>query len=640
MHPNFSAKISHDEIQYIVIDLFSGAGGTSTGIERASLDGDKIAVVIAAVNHDPIAIQSHALNHRFAVHFIEDIRNISYWQLEALVRMNRLIYPNAKLVIWASAECTNYSKAKGGQPRDADSRTLPEALYEYVNYFKPDILQVENVVEFMSWGELDNNGRPISRLAGTDYLKWAETIRRYGYEFSYRIMNAADYGGYTSRVRFFGQFVRQGQEFVWPEPTHAKNPKRDIFSDMQKWKPVKDVLDLWDEGKSIFDRKKPLCEKTLERIYAGLIKFVANGDGSFITKYYSGDPMGKNISLEGPSGALTTKDGQAVVFISKYNSTSSTGEMNNAVNSIENPSPTLACQNRISLVQAFMQQYHGNGVPVSIEGPATAITTKDRLSVVHPVYLLNYQYKSPATGIDEPSPTLLTKDKFAVVSPQFFSNYYSGGGQLSSIEDPCPVITAIPKQRLISPQFIDQQYGNSKPSDINEPSGTLTQNPKLALVSAKWLMDTSFNNKGTAIDEPSPTLLACRKNHYLVNPQYKSAGGSLEDPCFTLIAKMDKKPPSIVTTEGGDSFIIVNDDDTLWTLKIKAFMAAYGIIDIKMRMLKIPEMLRIMGLGDDYKLAGTQTDQKKFIGNAVHTLVPQRWYEAMATRSIEKREAV
>ena len=69
-------------------------------------------------------------------------------------------------------------------------------------------------------------------------------------------------------------------------------------------------------------------------------------------------------------------------------------------------------------------------------------------------------------------------------------------------------------------------------------------------------------------------------------------------------------------------------------------MAAYGIIDIKMRMLKIPEMLRIMGLGDDYKLAGTQTDQKKFIGNAVHTLVPQRWYEAMATRSIEKREAV
>lgn len=72
--------------------------------------------------------------------------------------------------------------------------------------------------------------------------------------------------------------------------------------------------------------------------------------------------------MNGPAGALTTKDGQAIVFISKYNSTSSKGEMNHAVNSIENPMPTIACQNRISLVSAFMQQYHGNGVPVSIDG--------------------------------------------------------------------------------------------------------------------------------------------------------------------------------------------------------------------------------------------------------------------------------
>jgi len=604
---NFSTKLQHEEIQYIVIDLFSGAGGTSTGIERADIEGQKIAVVIAAVNHDPVAIQSHALNHRYAVHFIEDIRNISYWQLAALVKMNREIYPNAKLVIWASAECTNYSKAKGGQPRDADSRTLPEALYEYVDFFKPDILQIENVTEFMSWGGMDEKGRPISKLAGTDYLKWVEIIRKYGYDYSYRIMNAADYGAYTSRVRFFGQFVRPGQSFVWPEATHAKNRSRDIFSDLLKWKPVKEVLDLWDEGNSIFGRKKALCEKTLERIYAGLIKFVAGGDTSFMTKYYSGNPMHKNISLNGPAGAITTKDGQAVVFIAKYNSTSHSGDMNNAVNSIENPAPTLACQNRISLVSAFMQQYHGNGVPVSIEGPATAITTKDRL---------------------------------ALVSPQFIQSYYSGGGQLSDISEPCPTIMSVPKQRLVTPQFLDQQYGNSKPSDINEPSGTLTQNPKLALVSPKWLMDTSFANKGTGIDEPAPTILACRKHHYLVNPMYKSAGGSIEKPCFTLIARMDKRPPSIVTTESGETFISIEESDSEWTKKIKLFMSEYGIVDIKMRMLKIPEMLRIMGFGDSYKLAGTQTDQKKFIGNAVHTIVPQRWYEAMADANIEKRKAV
>lgn len=536
----YSSKLQNELIQYIVVDLFSGAGGTSTGIERAMVDNEKVAVVIAAVNHDPIAIASHALNHPYTVHFVEDIRNISFWQLKAIIQINRTIYPNAKLVIWASAECTNYSKAKGGKPRDADSRTLPEALYEYVEYFRPDILQVENVVEFMSWGGLDESGRPVSRLAGTDYLKWCEKIRKYGYEYSYRIMNAADYGGYTSRVRYFGQFVTPDESFVWPDATHAKNGSKNIFSELKKWNAVKEVLDLTDEGKSIFGRKKNLCEKTLERIHAGLIKFVACGEGS---------------------------------FIAKYNSTASNGDLKNSVISIDGPSPVLATQNRISLVHAFLQQYHGNGIPVSIEGPATAITTKDRLAVV------------------------------------------------------CS-------------QFIDQQYGTGKPASINEPSGTLTQVPKLNLVSTKWLMDTSFGNKGASIEDPAPTLLACRKHHYLVNPQYKSAGGSIENPCFTLIARMDKMPPSVVTADEGHSVIVIYPEDSPWTVKIKTFMAEYGIIDIKMRMLKITEMLRIMGFGDQYKLAGTETDKKKFIGNAVHTIIPQRWYEAMCMRNQIKKEAV
>ena len=97
----------------------------------------------------------------------------------------------------------------------------------------------------------------------------------------------------------------------------------------------------------------------------------------------------------------------------------------------------------------------------------------------------------------------------------------------------------------------------------------------------------------------------------------------------------------MITTESSNlKFVIINAADTEWTNKIKIFMHEYGIVDIKMRMLKIPEMLRIMGFGDNYKLAGTQTDQKKFIGNAVHTIVPQRWYEAMAENNMAKRKAV
>ena len=46
-------------------------------------------------------------------------------------------------------------------------------------------------------------------------------------------------------------------------------------------------------------------------------------------------------------------------------------------------------------------------------------------------------------------------------------------------------------------------------------------------------------------------------------------------------------------------------------------MALYGLVDVKMRMLKIPELKRIMGFPANYKLVGTQAEQKKFIGNAV-----------------------
>ena len=46
-------------------------------------------------------------------------------------------------------------------------------------------------------------------------------------------------------------------------------------------------------------------------------------------------------------------------------------------------------------------------------------------------------------------------------------------------------------------------------------------------------------------------------------------------------------------------------------------MVLNGIVDIKMRMLNIPELKQIQGFPKDYKLIGTQTEQKKFIGNAV-----------------------
>lgn len=151
-------------IKLLYIDLFCGAGGTSTGVEHAKLGDEKCAKVIACVNHDPNAIASHASNHPDALHFTEDIRTLELGPLKEHIGWCRHYHPHARLVLWASLECTNFSRAKGGMPRDADSRTLAEHLYRYIDAIGPEYIQIENVEEFMCWGDLDENGKPVSKL--------------------------------------------------------------------------------------------------------------------------------------------------------------------------------------------------------------------------------------------------------------------------------------------------------------------------------------------------------------------------------------------------------------------------------------------------------------------------------------------
>ena len=503
-------------MKLLYIDLFCGAGGTSSGVNSARLDDKQCATVIACVNHDKNAIASHAANHPEAMHFTEDIRTLELSPLLTHLQSCRRQYPDALVVLWASLECTNFSKAKGGMPRDADSRTLAEHLFRYIEAINPDYIQIENVEEFMSWGDVDENGKPVSMDKGKSYTRWVRNVRKYGYNFDYRILNAADYGAYTSRKRFFGIFAKKGLPITFPEPTHCKDGSTSLFGTLEKWRPVRECLDFDDEGDSIFGRKKPLVEATLERIYAGLIKFVAEGKEAFIVKYNSVNKRtGKHIPP-----------------------------------SIDEPCPTVATQNRLGLakVQFLSKQFSGDPMSknVSVEAPAGAITCKDHHA------------------------------------------------------------------------FISVHYGNGSNRSCEQPAPTLTTKDKISLVTVK---------------------------RFLLNPQYKSKGSSIDKPCFTLIARMDKMPPYlveastqsnelpdfIVPTEEGYKYYIY-DTDTPMMVKIKEFMALYGIVEITMRMLKVPELKKIMGFPEDYVLVGTQAEQKKYIGNAVEVTIARRWCEALCAK--------
>ncbi len=562
-------------IRLLYIDLFCGAGGTSTGVENARINGRKCAKVIACVNHDANAIASHAANHPEAMHFTEDIRTLDMAPLAAHVSAMRELYPEARVVLWASLECTNFSKAKGGLPRDADSRTLADHLFRYIEALNPEYIQIENVEEFMSWGDLDERGKPISRDAGRLYRQWVGNVCGRGYRFEHRILNAADYGAYTSRRRFFGQFARPELPIAWPRPTHSKDGGGDLFGSLKKWKPVRDVLDFDDAGQSIFGRKKPLVEATLERIYAGLIKFVAGGKEAFMVKYNS---MSQRKVYHAPS--------------------------------LDDPCPVVSTQNRLGFAKAhFIQQRH-NGNPVhkivSVDGPARTLTTTGGNQDLVQVHFLTKHFsghpESKGVSIEGPAGAITARDHHSLVGARFLQAYY-GNGFSSSIDVPAPTVTTKDRFQLVNPCFLDMQYGNGKPADVNAPAPTITATPKQNLVQP-WIL----------------------------NPQYQSPGGSVDTPCFTLIARMDKMPPYLMSAERGsddlpafirqvDGGLIyeIYSDDTPAMVKIKEFMALYGLSDITMRMLRIVELKRIQGFPADYVLIGTQEEQKKYIGNAVVT---------------------
>ena len=578
------------DIELFVIDLFCGAGGLSEGVEEARLDGNRCGKVVCCVNHDKNAILSHDANIPDALHFIEDIRTLELSPISTIVERIRQLYPDAMIMLHASLECTNFSKAKGGQPRDADSRTLAEHLFRYIDVIDPDYIQIENVEEFMSWGDMDENGKPISMDKGRLYQKWVRNVKKYGYNFEHRILNAADFGAYTTRKRFFDIFAKKNLPIVLPEPAHCKGGRQDMFSRLEKWKPVKDVLDFSDEGTTIF-REKPLAEKTLERIYAGLIKFVAGGKDAFLSRYNTVRPQDTCKSVDEPCGVLTTENRFAKVQVS-FLSKQFSGHPESKNVSVEEPAGAITCKDH----HVFVSAYYGNGHNHSVDLPAPTVTTKDRMALIESRFMCSYNFKDTGKDINQPCPTLLTKDRLSLVSP-FFMNQYSGGGQVSDINSPCPAVTTTPKQNLVTCQ--------------------------------PWIMNTAFSNVGSSIEEPSQTITANRKWHYLMNPQFNSAGGSVDSPCFTLIARMDKMPPYLVATESGQVAIEIYDNDSPMTVKIKEFMALYGIVDIKMRMLRIPELKKIMGFPEDYVLIGTQADQKKFIGNAVEVTQARKNTEAL-----------
>lgn len=245
----------------IVVDLFAGGGGASTGIAMAL--GRSPDVV---VDFSKTALAMHQANHQESRHVCADI-----WALQSQsVTKGRPVG-----FAWASPDCTNHSVAKGGGRRDSESRDLAWAVEKHIRETRPIVMILENVSGFLDWGPCDVNGIPIKSKKGQHFREFVSALRRFGYIVEYRLLRADDYGAATIRKRLF-LIARLDRKPVWPEPTHG--PGR-----ANPYTPVSACVDLANTGPSVFGRKKTLSAPTQGCIAEGIIRY--NGE-PFIKTYY------------------------------------------------------------------------------------------------------------------------------------------------------------------------------------------------------------------------------------------------------------------------------------------------------------------------------------------------------------------
>ena len=238
----------------------------------------------------------------------------------------------------------------------------------------PNSIYIENVEEFLTWGPLDENGKPVKEEKGVDYIKWRDTLIGRGFNYEYKLLNSADYGAYTSRKRYFGIFTKVGFPIRFPKPTHSKNS----VDGLEPWKAVKDVLELEEEGVSVFGHNakgKPFAENTLKRVYYGLKKF--HKEGVFVKRFNGGkvNPQEKSKSANRPLGTILSNNTHAVV------------------------------------TPKFLTSYYGNGTHHSVDSPCNTLTTKERYALhsVEKKWLVDTQFSNKGKSVDEPCQTLIAR---------------------------------------------------------------------------------------------------------------------------------------------------------------------------------------------------------------------------------------
>lgn len=662
----------------LIVDNFAGGGGASTGIELAL--GRAVDI---AINHDEEAIRMHEVNHPSTLH----IRN-NIWQVDP-----RDVVQGRKVdLAWFSPDCKHFSKAKGGKPREKSIRDLAWVVVMWAQRVKPDLILLENVEEFRTWGPLCDAGMPIKDRAGETFEQWCKALRKAGYKLQFRELRACDYGAPTIRKRFFMIARRDGRPIVWPKPTHGKPGSPEVESGKLKpWRAAAEIIDWSIPCPSIFERKKPLAEKTLRRIAHGIMKFVVNNPKPFIVgTAFKNTRASRAFDIEDPLRTATSQPEYGLV--TPYFARTAHGDVDKngkrrgqPCHGPEEPFPTVTQSGDSALIVPHITKFRSGAVGHDMAEPLATVTANS--------FIKRPGGSAPLGRVD------------ATLAP--FASYAQQGGANRSIEDPLHTVTASQKDHntiaaahLVhigngeregqAPRAMDvkkplgtavaggikhhavmafmHKYatGNA-PTDADEPIQTVESNAKHSVVCAHIEQANGGPNNetlaGRAADDPLSTVATTGSQQRLVTSNLiklrgtSRDGQSVEEPLHTVSAggtHMGEVRAFLIKYYGNEQdghgldspmgTVTVQDRFGLVTVTIEG--EEYVIVDIGMRMLTPRELFNAQGFPADYiidhdaqGLPITKTAQVAKCGNSVCPPLAEALARANAAHLLEEVEA-
>ncbi len=389
-------QIALDLKDELVVDNFAGGGGASTGIEAGL--GRAIDI---AINHDPVALAIHELNHPQTEHYATDIREID----------PREVTGNQPVgLAWFSPDCKHFSRAKGGKPVSKRVRGLAWVVIRWAAQVAPRVIMLENVEEFEGWGPLGADGMPCQKRKGMTFKHWVAQLERLGYAVEWRALRACDYGAPTIRKRLFVIARRDGRPIVWPAPTHGPG--------LLPYRTAAECIDWSVPCPSIFERAKPLAENTLRRIAHGIRRYVLEAAEPFIVPVtHPTDARVHPITepFRTVTGAHRGEFALISATLAHYYSAKGGSAERGAP--LFEPLRTQTTENRFALVAAFLaKHYGGNETPGwPLTRPMSTVTTQDHHHLVA-AFLLKYYGTDQDPRLTEPMHTLTTKHRIGLVT--------------------------------------------------------------------------------------------------------------------------------------------------------------------------------------------------------------------------------